>query len=196
MTKIFFVRHAQPDHSWEDDRTRPLTGDGKRDRLVALECLKDKNIDAFYSSPYKRSYETILPVAEFYKMKITKDERLRERKCGVTSGGTSGNVKEMFRKRWADFSFCEEGGESIGAVQKRNIEALKEILEKENGKNICIGTHGTALSSIINYYKSEFCVQDFLRIIDWMPYIVELDFDGMTFVSLKEIGHVYKEFKK
>lgn len=24
MTKVYFVRHAQPEHNWEDDRTRPF----------------------------------------------------------------------------------------------------------------------------------------------------------------------------
>lgn len=30
MTKVYFVRHAQPDHSWTEDKTRPLTTEGKR----------------------------------------------------------------------------------------------------------------------------------------------------------------------
>lgn len=30
MIKIFFVRHAQPEHGWEDDRSRPLTLEGER----------------------------------------------------------------------------------------------------------------------------------------------------------------------
>ena len=25
MTRVYFVRHAQPEHDWEEDRTRPLT---------------------------------------------------------------------------------------------------------------------------------------------------------------------------
>lgn len=29
MTKVYFVRHAQPDFGWEDDRTRPLTAEGE-----------------------------------------------------------------------------------------------------------------------------------------------------------------------
>ena len=52
------------------------------------------------------------------------------------------------------------------------------VLRNNQEKNIVIGTHGTALSSIMNYYKPEFGCNDFLRIIDWMPYIVEMDFEG------------------
>lgn len=190
MTKVYFVRHAQPEHDHEDDRTRPLTAEGIVDSRIVLEILKDKEIDAFYCSPYKRSISTIQETAEYYRRGITTDERLREREKGL-----NGNGYGMFQKRWADLEYHEEGGESIGMVQRRNIEVLKEILEANDGKNIVIGTHGTALSSIMNYYMPEFGCDDFLRIIDWMPYIVELDFEGQNFVSLSELAYIEKEFK-
>lgn len=31
MTRVYFVRHAQPEHDWEEDRTRPLTEEGKKE---------------------------------------------------------------------------------------------------------------------------------------------------------------------
>ena len=54
MTRVYFVRHAQPKHDWKEDRTRPLTEEGKKDSAIVLEFLKDKKIEAFYCSPYKR----------------------------------------------------------------------------------------------------------------------------------------------
>ena len=36
-------------------------------------------------------------------------------------------------------------------VQNRNIEALNEILSDNADKEIVIGTHGTALSTILNF---------------------------------------------
>lgn len=190
MTKVFFVRHAQPLHEHSDDRTRPLTEEGIIDASIVLETLKDKEIDAFYCSPYKRSKDTIKQTAEYYKMEILTDERLREREKGA-----NGNNHGMFQKRWEDHEYHEEGGESIRMVQSRNIEALKEILGNNSGKNIVVGTHGTALSSIMNFYKPEFGCNDFLRIIDWMPYIVELDFEGQELVDVKELAYIEKEFK-
>ena len=190
MTKVFFVRHAQPVHEHRDDRTRPLTAEGMKDASIVIEILKDKEIDAFYCSPYKRSLDTIKQTAEYYNIEIQTDERLREREKGV-----SGNNYGMFEKRWADQDYHEEGGESIGMVQSRNIEALKEILANNQGKNIVIGTHGTALSTIMNYYKPEFGCNDFLRIIDWMPYIVEMDFEGQRLVDVKEHAYIEKVFK-
>ena len=107
------------------------------------------------------------------------DERLREREKGE-----GGNEFGMYQKRWANHDYHEKNGESIAMVQARNIEALKEILKNNDGQNIVIGTHGTALSSIINYYKP-----------DWMPYILEMDFERLQLVSMTEHDHVEKEFK-
>ena len=190
MTRIFFVRHAQPDHRCCDDRTRPLTLEGKSDAKIVLEALHDKNIDLFFCSPYKRSLDTIRSTAEFYGLSITADERLRERESGKDA-----NVKDMFRKRWENHDLHEPDGESLNMVQKRNIEVLMEILAKHRNKNIVIGTHGTALSTIINYYDPGFGCDDFMRIIDWMPYIIEFDFEDTKLIKLHELAHVYKEFK-
>ena len=76
MTRVYFVRHAQPEHDWEEDRTRPLTEEGKKDSAIVLEFLKDKKIDAFYCSPYKRSVDTIADAAAFFGKEIITDERL------------------------------------------------------------------------------------------------------------------------
>lgn len=190
MTKIFFVRHAQPEHGWEDDRTRPLTEEGKKDSEIVLRFLEDKRIDLFYCSPYKRSMDTIAKAAQFFGKEIITDERLREREKGP-----NGNNHGMFQKRWADHDYHEEGGESIAMVQHRNIEALQQILTENDGKEIVIGTHGTALSTILNYYDHSFGCEDFLRIIDWMPYIIELDFDGFKLCGKYEHCYVEKEFK-
>ena len=100
MTRVYFVRHAQPEHDWEEDRTRPLTEEGKKDSVVVLEFLSNKKKDAFYCSPYKRSMDT-----------IAEAERLREREKGP-----DGNNYGMFQKRWADHDYHEDGGESIAMV--------------------------------------------------------------------------------
>lgn len=191
MTRVFFVRHAQPLFSWADDLTRPLTEEGMQDRRIVLEFLQDKQVDFFYCSPYKRSYDTIAEAAEFFGKEIVTDARLRERE----KGNMSSNNHDMFRKRWEDHTYHEEGGESIAMVQERNIAALKEILTENQDKTVVIGTHGTALSTILNYYDPTFGCKDFLRLIDWMPLIIELDFEGETLVGRQEHCYVEKEFK-
>lgn len=195
MLKVFFVRHAQSEHNWEDDRIRPLTQEGKIDAQSVKHFLVDKKIDSFYCSPYKRSIDTIAESAAYFQKEIYTDERLREREKGV-----DGNNHGMFQKRWENHQFHENGGESIAMVQERNIAALTEIV-RENQKNqedtsIVIGTHGTALSTILNYYDRDFNCDSFLRILDWMPYIIELDFEGDILVGKQEHFHIEKVFKE
>lgn len=181
-TKIIFVRHAQAKYG-EDDRIRPLTESGLKSREIVLDTLKGVHIDAFLSSPYKRAMDTIQTTADYFGMSIKTDERFRERKVGTWEDG-------WLEKRWADFSCAEEGGECLASVQARNIEALNEVLTDNAGKTIVIGTHGTALSTILNYYDNSFGLNDFLRIVGWMPYIVELTFDGNKLLEKKELAHV------
>lgn len=193
MTKVYFVRHAQSDFNHpdaEDDRIRPLTEEGKQDTKAVLDFLKDKNIDIFYCSPYKRSMDTIRETAEYFEKDIITDERLREREKG-----TDGNNHGMFQKRWVDHNYHEPGGESIAMVQERNMAALLDILKNNQNKNIVIGTHGTALSTILNYYDNSYNCDSFLRIIDWMPYIIEADFEGTRLIRQTEHLHIEKEFK-
>lgn len=190
MTRVYFVRHAQSDHELKDERTRPLTEEGKRDSAIVLEFLKNRKINVFYCSPYKRSIDTIADAAAFFGKEIITDERLREREKGP-----DGNNYGMFQKRWADHDYHEDGGESIAMVQKRNVEALNKILSDNPDREIVVGTHGTALSTILNFYDNNFGCENFLRIIDWMPYIIELDFEGDKLVGKHEHCHVEKEFK-
>lgn len=189
MTRVYFVRHAQPEHGWADDRTRPLTKEGWGDTLAVAEALSNEPIDAFYSSPYRRSMDTIRQAALDHHLPFPTEERFREREAG-----DGGNEFGMFEKRWADFDFHEPGGESLNMVQQRNLEALMELLVTNKDKNIVIGTHGTALSTILNFFDPLFGCRDFLRIIDWMPYIIRLDFDGFRVARKKELLMTLKTF--
>ena len=157
-TTVIFVRHAQARYG-EDDRIRPLTEEGLIDRQVVVDTLKDRHIDCFLCSPYRRSIETIQTTADYFGMPIITDERFRERKVGTWNDG-------WLEKRWNDFTCA--------------------------GETIVIGTHGTALSTILNYYDRSFGVNDFLRIVSWMPYIVEMSFVGDKLVEKKELAHVDK----
>lgn len=185
LTTVIFVRHAQAAYD-TDDRTRPLTKAGMEDRKIVVETLRDRQIDTFLSSPYRRSLDTIRPAAELRNMKILTDERFRERKCGDFS-------PDSLTRRWSDFSWAEKNGESLRSVQDRNMKALHDVLRKYAGQTVVIGTHGTALSTILNGYNNRFGLQDFLRIVSWMPYIVELTFAGKTLLGFKELDHVEKE---
>ena len=81
------------------------------------------------------------------------------------------------KNQWSDFTYKLSDGECLLEVQSRNISALAILLERCKGKNIVIGGHGTALSTIINYYDPSFGYDDFEKMKYKMPWIVEMHFD-------------------
>ncbi len=174
MTHVYFVRHAEPNYNNHDNLSRELTSKGSQDRKLVTKFLSDKQIDAVISSPYKRAVDTVKDFADNYGLEIGIMDHFRERK--VTDDWIN-TFAGFTQKQWEDFSFKLPDGESLNEVQKRNISGLELVLKKFCGKNIVIGSHGTALSTVINYYDNSFGYKDFEKIKYIMPFIVEFVFD-------------------
>lgn len=182
MTEIYFVRHAQPISPWpEDDRTRPLTESGSKDSALVTIALRDIKFDYCACSTYIRSINTIKECAESHHLEIHTDPRFRERTRGKN------NTRESMYQRWADRDFHEEGGECINSVQKRNIEGLMELLKNHKDETILFGTHGCALSSIIDYFNPGSGQECFIRLYRWLPYVTHITFDGDKLVAMEDI---------
>ncbi len=186
MTRLLFIRHAKPDFSDKNDYSRPLTEEGKEKSKELVEVFKERKIDAFYSSPYIRSVNTIQYLADSRNMKINLCDNLRERKVSNTWIEDFWSFAE---KQWADFNYKEISGESLKEVQDRNIIEIKKILEQHKNESIVIGTHGTSLCSILNYYdKNKIDFEYFKSMSAKMPFCIELNFNGQVFQSMLEIN--------
>ena len=194
MTTVYFIRHAQSDTTIHDDRTRPLTEEGLKDSHLVTACLSSRGIGHILSSPYERTLQTVAHLAETLGLPIETDEDFREREAGGWHGD---NFLGYIRAQWEDFSYHIEDGECLADVQKRNVAALERAIRKYQGQTIAIATHGTALSTILNYYDRSIGYRNFMRILDVMPYVVRLDFleDGRC-VKLQEILLVQKQWRK
>lgn len=175
MTTIYFVRHCQSDHSVHDDRTRPLTGKGMEDSRLVTEFLRGKQIEAVLSSPYRRAMDTVRDFAGTHGFSIETVEDFRERKVG---NRWVEDFMAFVKHHWEDVDYREPEGESLREVQARNVAALREVLERYQGKTIAVGTHGTALSSIVNFYQPQFGFEQFAEIVDLTPGWSNLNFPG------------------
>lgn len=184
-TKVYFVRHAEPNYDNHDDFSRELSPKGLQDSQYLVNLLQDKQIDVFYSSPYKRAVDTIAPLASFHQKEIHHITDFRERK--ITAHWIE-DFTGFTEKQWTDFSYHLPGGESLQEVQNRNIAALLPLLERHEGQTLVIGTHGTALSTILHYYQPSYALEDFNRIKHIFPYIICLTFEKLTLVSMQEIS--------
>ncbi len=184
-TIVYFIRHAESDYAVHDDLNRPLTTKGEKDALNVADYLEAKGIEAVLSSPYKRAIDTVKPFADRVNLNIELVHDFRERKvdnCWID------DFNQFTKNQWEDFNYKLSNGECLKEVQQRNIKALKEILSRYKGKNIVIGTHGTALSTIINYYDSSYGYKEFNEIRMLMPWIVKFTFEEDRCINIEKIN--------
>ncbi len=183
MTTLYFVRHCQPNYHNVDDMTRELTAKGLADRPKVTAFFEDKSIDLVLSSPFKRAVDTVSEFAEKKGLAIEIIPDLRERK--ITDGWLEGDFTDYTHRQWMDFDYRLPGGECLREVQARNVAAVDRILDKYPGKTILIGSHGTAMSTIYNYYDPTFDYERFLTVKVHMPWVMRFTFDGKTCVDIQ-----------
>ena len=106
----------------------------------------------------------------------------------------------FFEDQFRDWDYKLENGESANEVSKRMNEALNEILNKNQGSNIAIVSHGTAISTMVKTWCNvvlneetkliEFYFNDNL-VFDgnWnCPELFKLEFDDNNkLISIKNI---------
>lgn len=173
MRKIYLVRHCELCSRNYADNMRGLSEKGYGDAEKIVDFFERKKVDLIFSSPYKRAIDTMKPLAQKKNMKIVELSDFRERKIGKVVE----DFDDFAKRQWEDFTFKLYGGDSLKEVQDKNIEALKKILSENTDKNIVISGHGTAISTILNYY-SEFNFKEFKELKDVMPFVVEMEFEG------------------
>ena len=106
MTKVFLVRHAEPNYANHEDSLRELSEKGLRDRRMVTNYLKDKEIDVVVSSPYRRAIETIEEFAENAGLEIETMDGFRERKI---DDQWIDDYESFSRKQWGGF-FLQAAG--------------------------------------------------------------------------------------
>ena len=128
MTKVYFIRHAEPNYSNHDDLLRELTPKGMEDRKIVTECLSNKKIDVVLSSPYKRAVMTLEDFAGKYGFKIETINDFHER---VVGNEWIDNFFEFSKNQWADFDYKLEGYQDGSICSKEVIEAARGLSQAE-----------------------------------------------------------------
>lgn len=182
MTTVYFIRHAEPNYQNHDDQTRELSPKGLQDRKLVTAFFSDKDVDAVLSSPYRRAVDTVADFAQARNLPIATIWDFRERKVG---GTWIEDFHDYCQYQWMDFDYKRSGGESLREVQRRNIRALNAVLDDYKDKTVIVGSHGTALSTIIHYYDHTFGYEDFKKIR--MPWIVKFQFDHKTCMQIEQL---------
>ncbi|WP_077303160.1 histidine phosphatase family protein [Virgibacillus pantothenticus] len=184
LTNLYLVRHAHSVYS-PDEIGRPLSERGFMDAKTVTELLKRESIDDVYASPYKRAIETVEGTAKYIGKEIKVVEAFKER---TLAGKPVEDFTAAITKVWQDEDFAWQGGESNKTAQKRATDSLLQVLDRNKGKNLVIGTHGNIMVLMMNYFDSRYEF-DFWKRLE-MPDIYKLSFREKKLMEVERIWKV------
>lgn len=192
---MILVRHAEAEgnfkrlfQGWTDGE---ITEKGHVQARKVAERLKDFPIDILYSSSLKRTLQTAGYIAGVKNLPIIRTDKLKE-----INGGDWENVPfDILPQRWPEESYTWDNkphihqmpnGESVVEFQERLIKEIEHIIHQHAGKNICIVTHGTAIKSLMCYFRA--CDLEEMFNIPWYENtaVTVLDYEDGKFTSVLE----------
>ncbi|HEX2945770.1 MAG TPA: histidine phosphatase family protein [Clostridia bacterium] len=194
-TRLVFVRHAEAEgnkirrfHGWTDSE---ITEKGHLQAKRVAERLKDTDIDVIYSSSLKRTMQTASYIAEAKGLPVITSAELRE-----INGGDWEDLKwSELEERWPEeyetwenrpYAHRMPNGESMEEFQKRLLDEVMQIIHSNEGKNICIVTHGTAIRAMLCRFRE--CTLEEMCNIAWCDNtaITVIDYEDGVFHTVTE----------
>ena len=158
MTEIYVIRHVQAEGNlyrhmqghWDGDVT--ARGVQQLERLAAR--FRDVPFDAVYSSDLRRARFTALAFTRGRDVPLYTDRRLREINIGPWEGlpfaDAIWETPALFDSFLHDPEhFYLEGAETFHDVQKRAVEALRDIAQANPGRTVAITTHGITIRCML-----------------------------------------------
>jgi probable phosphoglycerate mutase len=171
VVKLFIIRHAEsewnPIGRYQGLLDPGLSERGLKQAELLGRALEKEKLDAIYSSPLKRTYQTAQEIAKRHGLEIIEDRRIIEIDHGVWSGMLVEEVKERFPedfRMWLEepHRVKFEGGESLQDVFKRVKDFLEFIREKHWGQTVAVVSHTVPiramLCALLNIDLSKFWV--------------------------------------
>ena len=127
-----------------------LSSEGEKRAKILCSKEELQNMDAVYTSNCVRTLQTAKYMLESQNLKVNIDDRLDERRKGITN---SEQILDWFEKQYYDENYKTIGGESQKDVKNRMTEVINEILNKHKDKRIAVFSHGYA----ITFYLLKYC---------------------------------------
>jgi len=150
MTSIYLVRHGQTAWNKEEifrGRTDvPLDGTGVKQAELAGEYFRGMEIDAIYSSPLSRAWQTAQKIAKNHSLEVQVLEGIIDMSFGDWEGNARQEIQKMdpeTYRMWIEepHRVRPSGGESLEEVRIRSMTALEEVIQSHPGKTLILVSH-------------------------------------------------------
>lgn len=185
VTTVFLIRHAHSE--WSPDEARSLSRQGIAAAQQIAVRLGSEPIKAIYSSPSRRTVDTVAPLADRLRLEIFMVENLRERDVPAVP---LSEFETMIREAWLDPDSSPGGGESNLDAATRGIAVLRRILSLHRDQSIVISTHGNLMALMMHALDPGYGY-DFWRSLSF-PDTYRLHFDGDRLTKAERVRETTK----
>jgi broad specificity phosphatase PhoE len=157
LLRVILVRHGETEwnkvHRLQGGNSdTPLNEMGKQQAENLANRLKSERIQAVYSSPLQRAFQTAQAIARYHGREIRLLSSFKEIQVGELEGADSLTMK----LRW-DQLLCQDndgearryGVELIGDVQDRAWGSIRDLAKMHTEGTIVIVTHYVVIMSVV-----------------------------------------------
>ena len=158
LRKVLLIRHGQTDFNTErrlqGAMSVPLNHRGRQQSLALARYLRTQDIDALYTSPRRRAYDTAQIIAETLELTLIEDDRLAEIAFGDFEGLTFPQVARRFPEAYRKWEsgyrpYRVPQGESRLDVQWRMQAAWEDIVSAAGHSTVAIVGHSSAMMILL-----------------------------------------------
>ena len=155
-TRLLLVRHGQIDANldqrWHGSTDSDLTprGHDQVRRLAAHLARTHRDAVAVHSSPLQRAQQTARPIAAALDVPLILSPGLGEFGIGVFENESYADLAGrhgFFEHIAADVDWAPSGGESLGAVAARVVDAWRSIACAHPDAEVVAVSHGAAIAA-------------------------------------------------
>jgi broad specificity phosphatase PhoE len=155
VTTILLARHGETDWNRENrfqgHADPPLNDTGRAQAAALAKALADESLDAVYSSPLRRAFETAEIAAAPHGLEPVPVDALREVDVGSWEGLTRAEIEQRYPEqfaRWLDYGQGWNDGETYEEMGLRVIAALFELADGHEGERILAVSHGGPVRAV------------------------------------------------
>ena len=158
-TLLYLARHGQTDWNcqgrYQGQIDIPLNDRGREEARSLAEKLQQSRPTAVWASDLSRARETAAIVAAPHNLPVQIHPGLREMHFGSWQGLTWQQIEQSFPEAcsmWIvdSLGYNIPGAESVGEMEQRFKQALREICGKYPGGTVFVVTHGGPMSRLLS----------------------------------------------
>jgi len=149
-TNIFLARHGQT--AWNKEKVFrgsvdvPLNEQGMAEAEAVGKALQGEPVSFVYASPLSRAVQTAQPLAEKKGLRVVVHPGIKDMNFGAWERRKLADIEReqprLFREWMERPHKCRiPGAETLGQVQKRALDAWREIAEKHPGETGLLVSH-------------------------------------------------------